>query len=125
MIQKDVKLMQHYGDPRLKQAESSREVIRSEKRTRLMNEKVHAKQNEIFFHMTGITLEERTFRNMIDFYKSELMEIMKAADQSAAIRVLPKSDRRTMLHNGIFNGQRGSLTSWSITVRAKKYLAIV
>ncbi len=90
-----------------------------------MEEKIYTKQEEMFLGMTGMTLQEKTFRNMIDFYKSELMEIMKAADQSAAIRVLPKSDRRTMLHNGIFNGQRGSLTSWSITARAKKYLAIV
>ena len=32
MIQRDLKLMQHNRDPRLKQAESSREAIRSEKR---------------------------------------------------------------------------------------------
>jgi len=30
--------------------------------------------------MTGITLPEKTLQNMIDFYKSELMEIMKAED---------------------------------------------
>jgi len=89
-----------------------------------MEQKIYAKQNEIFLHMTGITLEEKSFRNMIDFYKSELIEIVNAEDQSAAIMALPKGDRITMLHNGILIGQRGSLATWKITTRTKEYLAI-
>lgn len=83
-----------------------------------MVEKVHAKQNERFLQMTGMTLEERPFCNMIDFYKYELMEIMKAEDQNAAIRALPKNTRRTLTHNGI-------VKDWRITAGARKYLANV
>ena len=118
MIQRDVKLMQYNRDPRLKQAESSREALRSEKRACLMGEKVHAKQDDRFLQMTGMTLEERTFRNMIDFHKTELMNIMNAKDQDAAIRALPKSTRRTMRNNGI-------VKDWRITAGARKYLVSV
>lgn len=120
----DVRLMRRNRDHGLRDAESARDAIRTEKSVRLKAETVHVKQEEMFLSMTGITLQEKTFRNMIDFYKSELMEIMKAEDQSNAIMVLSKVDRRTMLHNGILNGRRGSHTSWGITERAKKYLAI-
>jgi len=45
--------------------------------------------------MTGITLEEKSFRNMIDYNKSALMKILKSEDQYAAIVKLPKSIRKT------------------------------
>jgi len=83
-----------------------------------MGKKVHAKQNDRFLLMTGITLEERTFRNMIDFHKTELMKIMNAEDQDAAIRALPKSTRRTMRNNGI-------VKDWRTTAGAEKYLVSV
>jgi hypothetical protein len=118
MIQRDVKLMQYNRDPGLKQAESSREVIRSEKSACLMGEKVNAKQNERFVGMTGMTLEEKSFRNMIDFHRSQLMRIMNAEDQDAAIRALPKSTRKTMRNNGI-------VKDWRITAGAEKYLVSV
>jgi len=124
LIQKDVRLMQYNRDPRLKQAESSREVVRSEKMMHLAEDTIHAKQNEMFLHMTGISLEERSFRNMIDFYKANLVKITKAEDPSTAIMVLPKRDRMTMVNNGILSGRRGSLATWRITKRAREYLAI-
>lgn len=109
-------------DPGLRDGDSARDAIRNVKSERLNAEKLHVKQEKIFLSMTGMTLQEKTFRNMIEFYMSELTEIMKAKNQSAAIRVLPKRDRITMLHNGIINGQRGSLDSWSISTLARKYL---
>jgi len=124
LIQREVRSMRFNGDPRLKQAESSREAIRLEKIMRLIEARTHTKQNEKFLHMTGITLEEKNFRNMIDFHKSKLMKIMKADDQSAAIRGLPGRERMTMLHNGILNGRRGSPATWRVTARAKEYLAV-
>ena len=122
-IRKDIRLMQHHRDPRLEQAESTREVLRSEKMARLMDQRVHVKQDERFVGMTGITLEEKNFRNMIEFHRSQLMRIMRAEDQGTAIMVLSKGDRITMLHNGIISGQRGSTKTWKITKRAKEYLA--
>ena len=83
-----------------------------------MGEKVNAKQNERFVGMTGMTLEEKSFRNMIDFHRSQLMRIMNSEDQDAAIRALPKSTRKTMRNNGI-------VKDWRITTGAEKYLVIV
>jgi len=124
MIQKDVKLMQQNGDPGLGDAERARDAIRTEKSERLNAEKVHIKKEEMFLNMTGMTLHEKTFRNMIDVYRPELTEIMKAGNQGDAIMALTKADRRTMLHNGILNGRRGSHKSWSVTTQAEEYLAI-
>jgi len=120
----DVRLMRRNRGPGLRDAENARDAIRTEKSMRLKAERVYVKQEELFLSMTGMTLQEKTFRNMIDFYRSELMAMMKAEDQGDAIMVLPKVDRRTMLHNGILNGRRGSYTSWNITERVKNYLAI-
>jgi len=125
MVRKDVKLMQQNRDPGLRDAERARDAIRTEKSERLNAEKVHVKEEAMFLSMTGMTLHEKTFRNMIDFYRPELTEIMKAGDQSDAITALTKADRRTMLHNGILNGRRGAYKSWSITTQAEEYLAMV
>jgi len=51
--------------------------------------------------MTGMTLHEKSFQNMVHFYKSELMTILRSGDHEAAIRNLPNSTRRTLMHNGI------------------------
>ena len=55
---------------------------------------------------------------MVDFHKTELMKIMNAEDQDAAIRALPKSTRKTMRNNGI-------VKDWRTTAGAEKYLVSV
>ena len=66
-----------------------------------IKEKNHFKHNERFLGLTGMTLQEKSFRNMIDFNKHELLKILKSKDQNAAISRLPKNIRRNLLHNGI------------------------
>ncbi len=119
VIKNDIKFMRRNGDLELKRAEKAQAQVREEKNLLLTKEKKHFKQNERFLRMTGITLQEKSFRNMIDFNKYELMKILKSEDQNAAISRLPKSTRRNLLHNGIIT--RG----WhkcEITVRARKCL---
>jgi hypothetical protein len=111
--------MRRNGDLGLERAEEARERVREEKFLLFTMEKEHFKQNERFLGMTGITLQEKSFRNMIDFNKPELLKILKSEDQNTAISRLPKNIRRTLVHNGIIT------KGWhkcEITVHAKKYL---
>lgn len=119
VIMNDLRYMRYNGDHGLKRAKEAQDQIRAKKLSVLTSEKIHAKHNERFLRMTGMTLQEKTFRNMIDFNKHELMKILKSEDQNAAISRLPKSVRRNLLHNGIIT------KGWhncEITAQALKYL---
>jgi hypothetical protein len=119
VIMTDLRCMRYNGDPELKQAQKAQDQIRVKKQSVLSSEKTHAKHNERFLRMTGMTLQEKTFRNMIDFNKYDLMKILKSEDQNTAIFRLPKSIRRILMHNGIIT------KGWykrEITVQARKYL---
>jgi len=119
VIMNDIRFMRKNGDPELKQMQKAQEEIRVKKHSVLTREKTYVKQNEIFLKMTGISLQEKTFRNMIDFYKPELKRILKSRDQNTAIMKLPKSIRRTLMSNGIITKE------WrdnEITSHARKYV---
>lgn len=93
---RDLKAMRRNGDPDLRDAQRiGRAKTNEEKRL------VSKRQEERFLDMTGITLKEKSFQNMVHFHKHELMNILKSGDREAAIRDLPKSTRRTLIHNGI------------------------
>jgi hypothetical protein len=69
--------------------------------------------------MTGISLQEKSFRNMIDFNRHELLKILKSKDQHAAIMKLSKSVQKTLKKNGII------VKRWQdneISERAEEYL---
>ena len=119
VIMNDLRFMRNNGDPELKQAQNAQEKIRVKKHSDFTREKKHAKHNERFLNMTGITLQEKSFRNMIDFNKHELMKILKSKDQNAAIMKLPKSIRRILIHNRIITKRRRYN---EITSHARKYL---
>jgi hypothetical protein len=108
IITKDLKMMRRNGDAELKEAQRAQERLLAEKLL------AHANvSNDWFTLMTGMTFQEKTFNNMIIFYKPELMRILRSGDQYAAIMKLPKSVRRTLLHNGIITNRRlkGEITS--------------
>jgi predicted ArsR family transcriptional regulator len=120
VVLNDLKIMRYNGDLELKQAQKAQEQIRAKNQSDFTRDKIHAKHNERFLNMTGMTLQEKSFRNMIDFNQHELMKILKSKDQNAAIFELPKSIRRTLMHNGIIT------KGWNnreITSRARKYLS--
>jgi hypothetical protein len=100
VIVNDLKMMRKSGDPGLEQAERAREQSREEQRTS------SRESNERFLLMTGKTFQEKSFQNMIDFYRPELMKILGSGDQYAAIMDLPKSVRRTLIQNGIITNRR-------------------
>jgi hypothetical protein len=112
VIKNDIKFMRRNGDLGLQQAEKAQAQVREKKVSLLEKEKKHFKQNERFQRITGITLKEKSFRNMIDFNKHELLKILKSEDQHVAI-ILKK--------NGIITKK------WQdneITPRAEEYLTI-
>jgi hypothetical protein len=93
---KDVKAMRRSRDPDLRDAQLIGQAkVNEEKRS------VSKRREERFYNMTGMTLHEKSFQNMVYFYKPELMTILKSGDHEAAIRNLPKSTRRTLMHNDI------------------------
>jgi len=101
VIMNDLRYMRYNGDLGLKRAQKAQDQIRAKKKSVSTSEKIHAKHNDRFLRMTGMTLQEKSFRNMIDFNKHELLKILKSKDQNAAISRLPKNIRRNLLHNGI------------------------
>jgi len=121
LIMSDIKLMRRNGDHGLERAEKAQVKVREEKVLLFRKERSHFKQNERFLSMTGITIQEKSFRNMIDFNKHELLKILRSEDQNNAIMKLPKGIRKTLIKNGIINKR------WQdneITERAQEYLTI-
>jgi len=93
---RDLRAMRHSRDQGLRDAQRTAQVkVSAEKQV------VSIRRDERFHAMTGMTLQEKTFQNMIHYYKSELMAILRSGNPEAAIRRLPQSTRRTLMHNGI------------------------
>lgn len=92
----DLKKMRHNRDTELQQAYSNAaEQVQ-------VNKRLTANiPEERFHHMTGMSLMEKTFNNMMSFYEPELRKILKSENESDAIRELPDSVRKTLKHNGI------------------------
>ena len=119
VIGSDIKFMRRNGDLGLKQAEKAQAQVREKKVLLIKEKQEHFKQNERFLSMTGITLQEKSFRNMIDYNKRELLKILKSKDQHAALIKLPTNIRKTLKRHGIITNK------WhdnEITERAEEYL---
>jgi hypothetical protein len=95
VIMNDLRFLRNNGDLELREAEKAREQILAN------NPSIASIHNEKFLNMTGMTFQEKSFRNMIDFNRHELMKILKSKDQQAAIFKLPKNIRKTLKKNGI------------------------
>jgi hypothetical protein len=93
---KEVRVMRQSRDLDLRDAQRIGQAkVNEEKRS------TSKRREERFYGMTGMTLPEKSFQNMVYFYKPELMTILRSRDHEAAIRNLPNSTRRTLMHNGI------------------------
>ena len=95
VILNDLRFMRNNGDPELKEAQEAQIQIQ-------VNEPSLARiDNERFLNMTGMTFQEKSFSNMIDFNKLALVKILNSKNQHTAIMRLPKSIRKTLKNNGI------------------------
>jgi hypothetical protein len=113
VVMNDLKMMRKSEDPELVQAERVRELSKEEQRS------PSSESSERFLLMTGKTFQEKSFQNMIDFYRPELMKVLGSGDQYSAIMDLPKSVRRTLIQNGIITNRRRKR---EITLRALELL---
>jgi len=114
VVRRDLKRMRYNRDPELKQA-----YIKAEEQVQANKQSIANLPGERFHRMTGMTFKEKTFNNMMSFYKPELRKILKAENECAAIRDLPNSVRKTLKRNGII------AQGWKvpeITAHARAYL---
>ncbi len=112
VVIKDLKRMRHNRDSKLVQAYETASA-----RIRAMKQAVADLPNDRFYSMTGMSLKEKTFNNMISFYRPEFIKILKSDVECDAIRDLTDSVRRTLKHNGIITQKSPQITS-----KARNYL---
>jgi hypothetical protein len=111
VVRGTLKRMRHNRDSELKQAYVwAQEQVKKQSAASLSDERFH--------RVTGMTFKEKTFSNMMSFYRPELMKILKSKDECAEIRNLSKSVRKTLKHNGIIAHFRVPY----ITADARSYL---
>ena len=85
-----------------------------------LNKNKKAKQLQSrFLRMTGITIDEKMFQNMVFFYRSELNKILNSKDENRAICKLSKNIRKTLQRNKIITKGWGKLV---ITPKARAFL---
>jgi len=96
VVRRDLKRMRYNRDPELKQA-----YREAEEQVQAKKQSIAGLPDERFHRMTGMTFKEKTFNNMMSFYKPELTKILKAENECAAIRDLPNGVRKTLKRNGI------------------------
>ena len=121
IVRNDIKYMQRNDDLGLRLAKEDQALIREKKVLLLTKGTRHFKQNQKFQSMTGITLQEKSFRNMIDYNRHDLLLILRSEDQNAEIFKLSKSIQKTLKRNGIITKR------WKdneITEHAQEYLTI-
>lgn len=110
----DLRAMSYSKDPELKQAYEDKET-----RLHTSKESVTNIRDEKFLKMTGMTFQEKNFRNMINYYKAELQFIYKSKDECTAITGLSTDIRKTLKRNDILTGNRGRI---QLTDKARDYL---
>lgn len=93
---RDIRAMRWSNDPGLLEAQRlAQDRVDEEK------ESVSVVQEARFLRMTGMSIGDKTFENMVFFYRSEILRILNSGDSVAAIRDLPSGVRKTLLHNKI------------------------
>ena len=108
IVQKDIRTMQYNKDPELRKVYNEREEYKKNKH------KKYVKKIETRFHrMTGISLEEKMFRNMIHFYKKEIGRVIGSENESLEIGNLSNKIRKIFIRNKIMKrgGSKYELTS--------------
>jgi len=106
--------MKYDKDPELKKMYLERDELIN------LNKNMHAKKLQSrFLRMTGLTIDEKMFQNMIFFYRSELKKILKSKDENRAICKLSKNIRKTLQRNKIITKGWGKLV---ISPKARAFL---
>jgi len=88
---REVKTLRRRRDPDLFEAQRAAKA-------RVDEEKLSAsrKRDERFFRMAGMTIREKSFQNMVQFYKPEITSILESENQEAAISEIPQRVRKIL-----------------------------
>jgi len=114
LVMKDLRTMKYNKDPELKQAYKDQDA------RAMVNRRSSSKSSDERFHlMTGMSFQEKSFENMINFYRPELIKIMMSRDESIAIAGLSKNIQKVLRHNEIIAGGKYRR---KITSKARSYL---
>jgi len=106
--------MKNSRDPELKKKYLERDEFIN------LNKNMQAKKMQSrFLRMTGLTIEEKMFQNMVFFYRSELKKISKSRDENKAISKLSSNIRKTLQRNKIITKGWGKL---EITPKGRAFL---
>jgi hypothetical protein len=117
LIMSDLRYMRHMKSLELKQAYEDRFACRlANKRslTKICNEKIHL--------VIGMTIDEKNFENMVNFYRSELMKILESKNEELAIKGLSRSVRKNFEKNEIIDWRKNNHL---ISPKARAYLSYV
>jgi transposase len=116
VVKKDLRAMKYNRDSDLKQAYTDKE-----KRALKIRQKPAKERNERFKLMTGMTFQKKNFENMVNYYRPELIKILRSKDENAAIMRLPKNVQRTLTRNEITDGLTNKR---QISSKARDYLPL-
>ena len=72
-----------------------------------------------FHRMTGMSLEEKTFKNMINFYRYELDKVVNSKNETRELSKLSSTIRKTLRKNEIITQGWGR---YEITSKARSFL---
>jgi len=114
IIRSDIRKMQHERDLELRQMyQKKKELIKANKQMSIQ------KRDNRFYGMTGMTIDEKMFQNMIHFHKPELKKVMGSKNESKAISKLSRNVRKILQRNKIINRDCGK---YEITPDARDFL---
>jgi len=114
VVSSDIRRMQHDKDLDLMEM--------FQKRRELINVKKHVnaqKQDTRFMRMTGMSIDEKMFQNMVIFYKPKLLKVLSAKDESEKISKLSRKVRRILERNNIITHGWGK---YEVTLEARNFL---
>jgi transcriptional antiterminator len=111
-IQRDIRKMQYNKDLALKKAYNEREKYKKSK-----HKKYIKKIETRFQRMTGISLEEKMFKNMVHYYKKDIKRIMKSKNESAEISKLSSKIRKILVRNKIIKRGAGKYELTQIALK--------
>ena len=114
IIGHDIRKMKNSRDPELKKRYLERDEF-----INLNKNKQAKKIQSRFLRMTGLTIEEKMFQNMVFFYRSELKKILNSKDENKTISKLSNNIRKTLQRNKIITKGWGKLV---ITPKARAFL---
>jgi hypothetical protein len=114
VVVKDIKKMRYQRNLEL---EKAYEIAKKRRKKKARPIAVRAEKR--FQEMTGMTLEEKTYINMLHYYKTDLLEIFDSNNENHAIQRLPSSTRRCLKkHDIITSGWKDS----EINEKVRSYL---